>query len=96
MQEGTLHKTETGWIVSYDQIIYTPVGNHDYKVSRQGATLPTHPYHHLWLKIFGEEGMPVCFVVNTIAAGTSEWDVVDTDVAYLTACEPTNRVYTQD
>ena len=96
MQDGTLHKTENGWVVAYDQIAYTPVGDHDYKVTRKGTTLPTHPDHNLWLKVFGEEGAPVCFEVDTIAAGTSEWDVMDADVAHLKACGPDTHVYTQD
>jgi len=96
MQEGTLHKTDSGWIVKYDQIVYTPMGNHDYKVTRRNAELPTHPNHHLWLKIFGEEDLPVCFNVDTIATGQWEDEVIDTDVAVLIACKEFHQQYTQD
>lgn len=83
MTQGQLRKTETGWVVEYDQIVYTPIGDHDYKVTRRGATIPTHPTHTLWLKMFGKDGMGVEFEVNTIAEGTSEFDVMDIDVAKL-------------
>ena len=96
MQDGTLHKTEAGWVVKYDQVIYTPVGNHDYKVTRQCTELPIHPEHFMWLKIFGEEGLPVCFEVETIAHGYTEWDIMDMDVARLKACGPDTHEYTQD
>lgn len=96
MQEGTLHKTEAGWVVKYDQVVYTPVGNNDYKVTRQEATIPTHKQHTMWLKMFGEEGRPVCFRVDTVAEGTSEYDIMDVDVAILTACEPITYNYVQD
>lgn len=96
MQEGTLHKTEAGWVVKYDQVIYTPVGNHDYKVTRKSAHISIHPEHTMWLKMFAEENLPVCFEIETVANGTSEFDVMDTDIARLKACGPDTHEYTQD
>jgi hypothetical protein len=58
--------------------------------------MPTHPEHKLWIKMFGKDGLDVCFKVETIADGTSEFDIMDVDVAKLTSCSPDIRTYTQD
>lgn len=97
MQDGTLHKTEKGWIVRYDQQVHTKLEDTDeYKISLREAELPTHPDHNMWLKMFGEDGMKVCYEVTTIAIGESETDVMDADVAVLKSCFPDTREYVQD
>jgi hypothetical protein len=80
-QQGQLHQKNGKWVVKYNQIVHTQVGTHDYRVSLQDAYLPIHPEHKLWVIMFAEEGRIVNFEVQTIAEGTSEFDVMDTDVA---------------
>jgi hypothetical protein len=97
MQDGTLHKTENGWIVRYSQQIHTKTqDNNEYRISLRDAELTTHPEHNMWLKIFGQDGMKVCYEVKTIAIGESELDVMDADVAVLKSCFPDTKEYAQD
>ena len=81
MQQGQLHQKDGKWFVKHDRIVHTPVGTHDYKVHLQDNYLPIHPEHRLWIRMFAEEGREVNFKVETIAEGTSEFDVMDVDVA---------------
>lgn len=90
MKEGTLHKTETGWIIRYDQVIHTPVGTHDYKVVIKEVDLEVHSDHNLWLLIFGKDGLPVCFEIESSLEQTAR------DVARLKACYEFTTVYSQD
>lgn len=82
--EGTLHYKNNMWIVKSKRIVHKQVGTHDYRVIDTETELPTHPEHNLWLKMFAEESMNVEFEVKTIAQGTSELDIQDADVAWLT------------
>lgn len=96
MIEGVLCKTQKGWVVKHNRMVHTPVGNHDYKVTLEDSYIDTHPDHHMWLKMFGEQDMQVCFEVETIAIGTDEHDVMDADVAKLKSCVPSYKEYAQD
>ncbi len=53
--------------------------------------LPTHPDQNFWLKMFAVEDADVCFEIKTIADGSSEWDIMDVDVAWLIPCQPDTR-----
>lgn len=83
MKEGKLEKTEIGWVVHYDEVTYTPIGNQDFKVTRKSMTLPTHPDHTLWVKMWGEDDMDVCFVISN-------------NFACLKPCYPDTHEYIQD
>ena len=96
MIDGTLHKTEKWWRVKHTKMVHTPIGAHDYKVTLEDAYMDVHPEHFMWLKMFGEEGLKVCFEVETIAAGNNEFDVMDTDVAKLKECHSETKTYSQD
>lgn len=56
MKHGTLCKINGVWMVEYDKLVHTPLGNHDYKVTRETVTVPTSEQHNLWLIIHGVEG----------------------------------------
>lgn len=88
MQQGQLHQKDGKWVVKYNHIVHTPMGNHDYKVTMQDLHLPIHPEHKLWVMVFAEEGREVDFEVQTIAEGTSEFDVMDVDVAKFVYIKP--------
>jgi len=73
---GTLHKTEDGWFVKYD-----------------GKTTPIEPNQNWWLgeqsgkQGFYKDGDEVVFSIETITTGTSEFDVLDIDVARISLRE---------
>jgi len=96
MIQGILSKSNDNWVVKHSKLVHTLLGTHDYKVTLEDAYLDTHPEHVMWLKVFGKEGMNVCFEIETIAKGENEWDIVDIDVAKLKACFPDTHEYVQD
>ncbi len=73
---GTLHKTESGWFVKHD-----------------GKTTPIEPNQNWWLgeqsgkQGFYKDGDEVVFSIETITTGTSEFDVLDIDVARISLRE---------
>jgi hypothetical protein len=88
MQTGILQLTQDrGWIIKYEQMIHTLVGKHDYKVSRKESEIGIHPKHNLWLIVHAKHGANACFEVETIATGSNEFHVLDTDVAVLKQCD---------
>jgi hypothetical protein len=96
MIDGILNKSEDTWIVKHNKLVHTLVGNHDYRVTLEDSYLDVHPEHIMWLKVFGKEGLKVCFEVETISKGENEFDIMDTDVAKLKACFPDMHEYVQD
>ena len=59
----------------------------DWVVISDGIELPIHTEQSMWLKIFGYDGMKVCFETAIFGSVTK---------AILKACEPNTREYPQD
>jgi len=90
--KGKLFKTEKGWEVTH----VTP----DEFVSPEVLTVPLHPedsktydwlYQSYTVEEFNKEPTDVDFTFETIACGTTEFDVMDQDVARLASPEEDTR-----
>jgi hypothetical protein len=72
---GNLKKTEQGWVIQYRM---------DFDlIATDGGTIPVHPDHGFWLKMWGEENMEMNFELQD-------------EFAVLKANGPDTHEYTQD
>jgi len=90
--KGKLFKTEKGWEVRY-------VRSAEF-VTPRVLTVPLHPddvktydwlYQAYTAEEFNREPTDIDFTVETIACGTTEFDVMDQDVARLASPEEDTR-----
>ena len=56
MKTGKLLKTETGWVIQYRM-------DNDL-MATDGGTIPVHTDHSFWLKVWGDTGMEMPFVID--------------------------------
>jgi hypothetical protein len=56
MMIGKLYREETGWVIQYRM---------DFDLmATDGGTIPVHPDHGFWLKMWGENGMEMPFQID--------------------------------
>jgi hypothetical protein len=75
MTTGQFHNLNGEWVVKYDKVVHTPIGNHDYKVTLQEDHIKIHPEHKLWVMIFAQEGKQVQFEKQSIKQGDEDYVV---------------------
>lgn len=75
MITGRFHNLNNEWILKYDRVVHTPIGNHDYMVKLQEDHIKIHPEHKLWVMIFAEEGKQVEFEKQSLKQGDEDYVV---------------------